>query len=384
MMTGPTRHERPEKTPSKGPLFACLCFCAGFFLTTAVLVILGAYASSANMFRDFGRFHTRLAPDTFFLVTAKEVRSLATTIADKSKINVVIGGSSVFYGVGQPAGQSLADNVRRELGDNYRVINLAMRAGDVSGIAEQTVEMLMREGYKTIYVADMGLPMPPSPIGGRPYQYFYWQAKARGYLYDWEARDRVLGEAAWISEPALGAMLNRWLNFNELWNYIGYRYAFTVFSGLIPYPYWQARMDLPDNEIDPPAAFLYRNVELEFNIIEQISRIPSAAEWKHFENTVDVALPPQVRPLMVVAFCENSSWLFEQTSPQNLKNRGAVWTVMKGILENFKVTPVAACDGLVKDDYIDRTHLSVSGAAKAAPKLTEAIRSLAAAKYGAK
>lgn len=349
----------------------------------AVLVVLGARVSSTNMFDNFGRFHTRLAPDSFFLVTAKEVRSLVTALADKSKINVVIGGSSVFYGVGQPAGQSLADNVRRELGDDYRVINLAMRAGDVSGIAEQTVEMLLREGYKIIYVADIGLPMPPSPIGGSPYQYFYWQAKTRGYLFDWPPRDRAIGEATWPSEPAIGAMLNRWLNFDELWNYIGYRYAFTIFSSLIPYPYWQARMDLPDNEIDPPAAFRYRNVSLEFNIINQISQFPSAAGWKQFENAVDVALPPQVRPLMVAAFCENSSWLFAQTSPQNLKNREAMWGTMKEILENFKIKPVMTCDGLTKDDYIDRTHLAVSGAAKAAPRLTSAIRSLAVAKYGA-
>jgi hypothetical protein len=382
-MKDPTARDRLRNTPRQQILFASLCFGIGFFLTMALLAVLGARASSTNMFRDFGRFHTRLAPDSFFLVTAKEVRSLVATLADKSKINVIIGGSSVFYGVGQPAGQSLADNVRRELGDNYRVINLAMRAGDISGIAEQTVEMLLHEGYKIIYVADIGLGTPPNPIGGAPYQYFYWQAKARGYLFDWARRDSAIGESAWISEPAIGAMLNRWLNFDELWNYIGYRYGFTVFSSLIPYPYWQARMNLPDNEIDPPAIFLYRNVNLEFDIINRISQFPSTDGWKQFEEAVDAALPPQVRPLTVAAFCENSSWLFAQTSPQNLKNRVAIWAIMKGILTNFKLTPVSTCDGLAKNDYIDRTHLSIAGAAKASPKLAAAIRSLAAAKYGA-
>src|SRR5262245_15747812 len=90
-------------------------FISGGLVAFAICAMIGQHLSSSNIFRDFGRFHTRLSPESFFQPTASEVRALAHDLFDKSKVNVVVGGSSVFYGVGQPQGMTIADNLRREL-----------------------------------------------------------------------------------------------------------------------------------------------------------------------------------------------------------------------------------------------------------------------------
>ena len=217
---------RPPACRSRLRLYA---FLTSFGTALVACSLAGHLMTSQNIFLNFDRFHQRLTPDSNFFPTARQVRELALATLDKSKVNVVIGGDLVFYCVGQPRGFTIADNLRRELGDNYRVINLAMRGGDISGMAELTVEMLVRDHYRFIYLSDVPSPSPQL-IGKPPYQYFFWDAKARGYIIDWRVRDAALNLHAWLCDEAIGGWLNNYLNFNELWSTIGYEFKFTIFS----------------------------------------------------------------------------------------------------------------------------------------------------------
>ena len=269
-------------------------FLVGFAVALVACSLTGYRITSHNIFLNFNRFHPYLAPESDFLPTARQVRQLAFATLDKSKLNVVIGGSSVFYGVGQPLGATITDDLRRELGDDYRVIDLAMRSGDLSGIAELTVEMLIREGYKVVYLADIGVARDPAPIGSAPYQYFFWDAKARGYIMDWPLRGAVLGQYAWLSDKALGGWLNSLMNFNELWSTIGYERVFTVFSILMPGRFWRPRREFPDDELSPPLEKRYPyDFNNEMRIVESISRLYDSGSWKRFERAFDVAIRVQ-------------------------------------------------------------------------------------------
>lgn len=343
----------------------------------AALAFLGGRVSSKNMFMEFGRFYPAISPSLFFLPTSREVRELALSVLDKSKINVVLGGSSVFYGVGQPTGQTLADKIRGQLGNGYRLINLAMVGGDISGIAEQAAEMLLLEGYKIIYVADISFTAPPEPIGKAPYQYYFWDADARGYIFDWPERKLVGDHLYWISNAAMGARLNRWLNYNELWNYIGYKWVFTISSPPVPPEFWRPRINLIDSENDRPPEQRYQNYRAEVIWLNSWLRLLPQSYWATFGQATAIALPPQVRPHVLLAYCQNSPWMLEQTSEDGRISRETNARVMKETLENLKFKILSVCDGLNKDDYIDSTHLSIHGAALVAPKLAAAIVSMA-------
>jgi hypothetical protein len=353
-------------------------FLIGLWIALLASSLTGYLITSRNIFMPFTRFHIRIAPDSDFLPTARQVRALAFATLDKSKVNVVIGGSSVFYGVGQPPGATITDNLRRELGDDYPVINLAMRGSDVSGMAEFTVEMLVREGYKVVYLADTPVAVGPSPIGAAPYQYFFWDAKARGYIIDWPARDAALGKYAWMTDQALGGRLNSLLNFNDLWSTVGYEKVFTVFSILVPDAFWHARRESVDDEPNVPPERRYQyEINGQMAIVRwRISRLPDDSYWEEFRRSFDVAIPAPVRRSMILAICEYSPYYLDRLTQQERDNRRIMRERTMRIVHELVATSVNACDGLGVRDYIDRAHLSVDGAAKIAWPLSEAVRAL--------
>jgi hypothetical protein len=354
-------------------ILRALSFAVGFLLAIASCSLLGWQVSERNIFRGFDRFHTRLSPESFFQPTAREVHALAKDLLDRSRTNVIVGGDSVFYGVGQPQGQTLADNLRRELGSEYRVINLAMRGGDISGIAEITAEMLTREQYHVVYVSNIGVAAVPQAIGSVPYQYFYWDAKARNLLIDWPARDSKFNRS-WYDESVLSASLDKLFYFVELWNAIGYNYVFTVYSRLIPGTFWQPRKNLPDNEIDPPDALRYLNVELELGLIARSAQLPTELLWQNVKTAIDVAVPYSIRRSTVLAICENSPWLLDQSNAEVRANRKSMREAMLTRINEAGATGLISCDGFEKSDYIDRVHLSIYGALKIAPRLATKVR----------
>ena len=353
-------------------------FLIGLWIALLASSLTGYLITSRNIFMPFTRFHIRIAPDSDFLPTARQVRALAFATLDKSKVNVVIGGSSVFYGVGQPPGATITDNLRRELGDDYRVINLAMRGSDVSGMAELTVEMLVREGYEVVYLADIGIAIGPAPIGPAPYQYFFWDAKARGYIINWPPRDAALGKYAWMTDQALGGRLNSLLNFNDLWSTVGYETVFTIFSNLVPDAFWHARREFVDDEPNVPPERRYQiEINREMALVQIISKLPDDSYWElGFRRSFDVAIPAPVRPSMIVAICENSPYYLDRVTEQERGNRRIMRERTMRSVGELGATSVNACDGFGVRDYIDRTHLSVDGAAKTARPLSEAVRAL--------
>jgi hypothetical protein len=355
------------------PSLRLIWFLAGFVLSTTICSVAGYTLTSINIFQNFNRFQVFIAPDSNYLPTARQVRALARAVLDPSKTNVVIGGSSVFYGVGQPAGMTMADNLQRELGDQYRVVNLAMRGGDVSGIAEQTSEMMIRDGYKVIYLADIAVAASPQPIGQSPYTYFFWDARARRYLFDWPPRVSAVGEYPLLNNQAIGAALNSILNFNDLWETLAYEHLMTVLSSVHPEQFWHARATLSDPEAEPARERRYPFAEADLRIARAISQPLSEARWVDFRQNFDVAIPPPIRSSMLVAVCENSPFYMMQLTEQERANREVQRRRTIDIIDSLGATAVSICDTLDSDDYIDRVHMSVSGARKVARIIAETV-----------
>jgi hypothetical protein len=351
-------------------------FLAGLVISFMACTLMGKYAASHNIFENFGRFHHALAPDTLYLPTARQVRQLAIETLDKSKVNVVLGGSSVFYGVGQPPGSTIADYLRQELGESFRVINLAMRGGDASGIAEMAAEMLLRDGYRVIHVTDVASAGHIQPIGSAPYQYFYWQAKALGLLLDWPRRDAVVKKRTWADDSQLGTELDKFLYFNETWNWVSY----VAFSTVSPRSQLlRPRRIFRDPDVDPPQEFRYRNTEVELKLIQHLAELPSPETWEVIRRAAEIALPEPIRKLTLITVCENSGWLLDQVAKQARDNRRIMRERTVATMVDLGLSSFSSCDNFDRDDYVDRVHLSSTGAKRIAPRLAEKVRDIARA-----
>jgi lysophospholipase L1-like esterase len=356
-----------------------ISFVLGFVVAFLGCVAAGYFNSSHNLFENFTRFHQLIAPESHFYPTARQVRALGLAMLNRSKTNVIVGGSSVMYGVGQPTDQVWTKELSKILGDGYRVLNLAMRGGDTAGIASFIAEMLSREDYRIIYVSDMGIANATEVIGSAPYHYFYWDARARGYLYEHPAREAVLDTRARLDEERLGELLNSFLNFNDLWNYVAYTTAATVISPLSSDRFWQPRRTHIDPEPDPPPASRYTNMAANVDIYIQLSALKASSWWPAVQSHFEAALPDPIRRATIVSLCLNSPGISELAPKEAQQN----WLVLRNLtaerIAAAGAHPIYACDGFTREDYIDRVHLAISGGQKFAERIAASVRELNAA-----
>jgi len=329
-------------------------------LAVGVASIAGFVLSSRNPFDRFVRFHPAIAPEGGFYPTARQVRALAKAVLDPARTNVIVGGSSVMYGVGQPADLIWTRELASVLGDDYRVINLAMRGGDVAGIASFTAEMLTREGYRIVYVADLAVALTAQPIGSTPYQYFYWEARARGYLADHPARDRAIAANPLIAKPMLDDRLLAplLLNINELRSYAAIR----------------ARKDAVDPEIDPPQDIRYGAPAANLALYIHLSGLQPEAQWPAVQSYFETAVPPSIRRSTIISVCLNSPGVADQAPDQARANWKTMELLTQQRVEAAGARAIGGCDGFTAADYVDRVHLSVEGGRKLAHRVAEAIR----------
>src|SRR5262249_24087911 len=123
--------------------------------------------------------------------TAHEVRALARSRLEPTKVSVIVGGSSVMHGTGQRSGHVWTDQLQRLLGSDYQVLNLAVRSGQPVEFGAIAAEMLAGDHPRLIYVTDYRNPVE---VDGNMYRYLFWDAYCRGLLQVNAARD------AWVRE----------------------------------------------------------------------------------------------------------------------------------------------------------------------------------------
>src|SRR5262249_20318142 len=153
-------------------------------------------------------------------------------------VNVIVGGSSVMYGTGQSADKVWVRRLQAELGDDYRVLNLAVPGGFPHEFAAIVAEALEAEYPRLLLVMDGGRGKAERRAqfpGEGVYGFLYWDAVSRNALAANPAREEQarLGAArkrespkeedAW-RERRRRWRLGRWLGFNELWHGVSYQY----------------------------------------------------------------------------------------------------------------------------------------------------------------
>ena len=364
-----------------------ISFFIGLVCGLVSLSWLGSVAQSPHLIDGFVRFHQLINAEAGYIPTARQVKQIVDrTRNDKALICVIVGGTSVFHGVGQHESMIWTRYLQEHLGPGFRVINFAQRAGRPNDVGNIAAELLLRESRPVIYVADGTVAQFAIPYEESFFPEILIQAWHRGYLLPWAPRDQLLSRAIWSSQPklrnvAMGALLDNYLNFNDLWNFIGFDYANSIWNPLLGTRFLDARSNLRDPELTPEQyrPLRYR-ADLDYTIRVVRGQIMASTDprWSMITDLAEQTIPPPLRAVTLAVIDLNSPFYRNKLSAAD---RGALIEQaheharrLMGIGFN---RAIVAAEGFSEDDYVDHVHLSVSGGQKLAAGVAPEIRDIA-------
>jgi hypothetical protein len=367
---------------------APLPFFIGFGVGLLALSWLGATLQSSHLVRNFVRFHQLISVESGYFPTARQVRSIVDEPGPAElKVNVIVGGSSVFHGVGQHESLIWTKHLQEQLGSQFRVINFAQRAGMSADFGNIGAELLLRESRPVIYVADGGVSQFTIPIEASFYKHIVFDAWNRGYLLPWPARDKLLSQAERYGSPpiraaALGGWLNVYLNFNDFWHFVGYEHAGLNWYPLLRTQSLRPRRMFADPDLTPeqyaPLRYRADQMDLAMRIIRGQIIPTDDAHWRRTIERTNQLMPLQLRAVTLAVIDLESPYYLDHLDPAQREAfvNQADHHARRLREIGFNRATVAAKD-FTADDYVDRVHLSVSGGQKLAVALAPTIRTMA-------
>jgi hypothetical protein len=358
-----------------------LPFFAGLLFGLICLSVVGAHITSAEWVRQFTRFHRSINPESNYFPTVRQMLQIVDA-GDVGKINVIVGGTSVFHGVGQHDTMMWTVRLQEALGSRFRVLNFAQRAGRANDFGNIAAETLLQRGAKVIYVAD-GMLGFAVDFGYSFYRREMVEADRRGYLIPWAPRDALLSlrreQPRDMQSAILGAILDRALNFNDLWNYVTFNFVNLTWAPFLASAPLAPRASLHDNEPSPDQYARYTYPEAE--------EVASARSWilgnddPHWPLMIDLTeanFPPPLRRAMVAVINLSSPRYLKLLTPT--EQAGFLATAERTVAELTRMGFARAAipaTAFNEDDYVGRVHLSVSGGDKMATAIAPLVRSLA-------
>jgi hypothetical protein len=385
-----TNQERP------GLLKALLlprAFLTGTVCSFLVLCLTGHLVSRYNIYSSFHRFHQVINTETLYFPTARQVQALSREKLPPDKVAVIVGGNSVLMGTGQRAEHLWTEQLQQELGDQYRVINLAVRGAFAHEFGAVMAEVLSREHNRVILlscVSSSGVAAPE--IDGNEYRYFFWDAYHRGLLLNDPVREEHLSVLRQKRGPDF-AELERQMQADcitasrDLWTAVGYEYCSTAWvPNMLGLRFAKPRKKYPDPE---PGLLLPH--ELRFPPEHRAESLKIMRNWIAYRPMVEnghapaierlaVAIPePDRRRTLLVAVPDNPYYVNQLASHEQALYR-EVFTVALGSLREAGFATLEVGRDYTEEDFADRCHLSEPGGRRlcgdVAPKVRELARSL--------
>ena len=358
---------------------------AGFLLCVAA----GWLAGRLHRFDGFVRFHPYINAETLYNATALQVQRLVETIP-RDRIAVIIGGSSKLHGTGMTPDELWSHELQRRLGDRYGVLNLALRSGRTDHFGMHAAEMLARSGRPAILIGDVDPAMGFNGVGSyQPYQYFFYDARARGLLYDWPAREAALmrstaaagaAQRARLDELELHGTANASFNFDDLWNFVGYRYVFLgAWHPLTGRGSWRPRRtydDLETRSAPPEGYYGLHQFAAQMRIARGWAIRPPPHGWEALIESTQT-IPEPIRARMVLVMIGRSPYYVDQLSveEQDLYNRHLDAYIET--LRNAGLTALRAGRSWDARDFVDVVHMSPRGGARLAAELAPVVEQMA-------
>ncbi len=378
-----------------------LTFFVGIFVAVVAMSWFGRWAAREPFHQEFTRITRWTAPSTHYYPTASELANVVRQKARPGTVLVIVGGNSVFYGLGQPVGQVWTTVLQRELGARYSVVNLAMPgAAPVDGGAV-IAEMLRNEFPRQIYLANAWACDSSAPGGSPVYRYIFWNAYYENRLIDDQPRrtsiQRVLAQHA--AHEGLVELRGRvWLDglfhFQDGWNYIAYKKFGTVWGHYPLGEIWaKPRETFPDEEADFLAqptsrrftgyydaeelAIIRRRNAWAFAADSVNAKLKVNAEaWDEFGKNIDGMFPRALKKRTLIVISRDCPYFIEKLSPEERERNdlACLLTVQKWRENGYESTDYGRDFSI--EDYGDRVHLTTRGGEKLANLIAIKVRDM--------
>jgi hypothetical protein len=363
----------------------------------AAAVLGGQTVSKRNFTHAFTRFHGALNPQSLYCPPISQaVRYLEKRPDDK--ILVLLGGASVFHGLGQGPGEEWHRELQRLLGNRYEVVNHALAGAAVPEFAGVTYTILEPKRPKILFVAGCS-PGAWREDGKGPYGYFAWDALEQGWLDKDHPRARSLAairrqqwrQGKW--EEHLSPMLNHPLRFRECWHYVTYQIGSSVWSGVTAGQMWRSRRRVPESgfPISPigRSGHAARDASILDRFVAQTRSVvvsaPGANQGWIMDPNLEAAyrrqldalftLPQRSKILLCLTHC-NPRFIRRMTQEEQAINRAA-FEASTALFNSEGILTIQAGTAYEDGDFINAAHLTPEGGRKMATEIAPYVRELA-------
>lgn len=384
-------------------------FILGVVCGLLACAMLGRKVAHESYYKNFVRLGGGVQTDTGFFVTASQIKALIKAECRKDQILVLAGGSSVLWGAGQPIRALWTKKLQENLGVQYCVFNLAAPAGSLAGYASVTLEAVANDYKGAILVADSAFP-PSEPDGMIWYKHYFWDAYYKNMLDDSIVKRPDLRMAqirentskqddkkqTRIEQVRLGMWLDSFLYFNDLWTWVHYNYAMTIYNPSYGALNWKPRKlggDY-DYEVNMDEARKLRNFppvdspsfKGEFEIVRAFNQnnfktspsgpVVNEEIMTQAEAAIkDFALTDFSQRVIITQIHE-APYYFDRMSPEE---KADFWILRQRQTEIWKKYgyEVVPLDDVTVYDYGDRPHINAFGGYKLAEKVAAKIKRMA-------
>jgi hypothetical protein len=389
-MFTPGTEERIGKFLAPRALFAGIA--AGFLACCAA----GFIASRHNQFAQFERFHQLISPESLFYPTACEVRALARARLDKDRVAVVIGGNSIMHGVGQRAPELWSKRLQELLGDDYRVLNVAMRAALPNEFGMAAAEMATRQHPRVIFITDIATAGLPGEADGNLYRYFLWDAYSKGLLPRDPVREARLRDLARqrrederFAELRREMAVDRLTYSRDLWTALAYRRLCTVWTLMTRSAFTRPRrgfLDPDPGELVPSSqryapAFQEVSMTILRGWIDRgrsFGLAPADAAGRScFEAAVKPSVPASLRGRTLFLVVHDNPYYVDQLAPVERAEYRASFAGAAQALREMGFAAVEIGRDYTVEEFYDRCHIGEAGGRRMANDVAPAVRQMA-------
>jgi hypothetical protein len=396
--------DEPTRAPyERSALFRPKTFLIGLLSGLVLCSAVARYESNRDYHDVFTRFHIYISPEGQYYPTLNEMCSIVRTRCRPDQVLVIVGGNSIFNGVGQPVEKLWSNELQRQLGDKYVVLNMAFRGALCTDGGAVVAETLRREYPRQIYVANTSPFVTPEPIGSGPYRYLIWEARCRGVLERFPYRDQVIEDSRlheyvrsqWI-ELWVGQYLDRLFRFRDLWNWVGYKYLFTIQNPMTPHlpEAIKGRGSFADTESDfedTPfsSRFLPEYRDAEMKIVRGFSGTYYAKDqdggWRirpefftAFNRVAKAAFPDDLKGRTLIMLSRNSPLYLHQLTADEMSRENLAYSDGVKAWQALGYNADQYGRDYDETDFGDRTHLTGTGGRKLAAQVATNVQALAA------